>query len=114
MGCYSIIIYMDNKKRNMGALPIIMAVIMAVALVQGCSGASKVTGIWQSTIGEEITMELKEDGTIIEYWEDEPTATYAFEQQDDQLIIDQNGSKFVVDISDGELIYLGEVIYRKK
>ena len=44
-------------------------------------------GEWQSNITEEITIQIKNDGTLEEYWDDTLTATYTYEVEGNSFIV---------------------------
>lgn len=93
------------------ALLLTLALLAAAACSQGRPSH---LGTWQSSITEEITLRINDDGTIDEYWEDTLTATYPYEADADTLTVDQSGDKYTLSLEDGKLVYMGETLYTKK
>lgn len=95
------------------AVFLLMCVVF-VALI-GCSqGEPSHLGEWQSSITEEITLRIKSDGTIEEYWEDILTATYPYELGENAIIVDQSGDHYTLLLEGDALTYMGETLYTRK
>ncbi|GEM_PF-6650853 len=107
---------MKKIKRNIIKI-VSFTVLLSITLliVSGCAQTKPShLGEWQSDITEEITIQIKDDGTLDEYWENTQTATYTYEIEDNSLIVDQNGDKYSLLIDNGKLVYEGETLYTKK
>ena len=101
------------KGDAMKKLTVLMCMMVLLTLA-ACTKTAELAGKWQSLITPEITIEFRDDGTLNEYWEDVPTASYIYETNETSVTVDQNGDRYTLERKGDKLVYMGEALYQKQ
>lgn len=92
---------------------ILLSIVLLI--ISGCSQTkAPYLGEWQSNITDEITIRIKEDGRLEEYWDNNLTAIYTYEVEGNSLIVEQYDDKYTLLLDRDKLVYGDEPLYTKK